>query len=58
MTYSKIVITEAIKSTFLTLALFTLFDIAIQGYSNYHDWIISLYFATFGLYLFISKRFF
>lgn len=57
MTYNKIIVSEAMKSTFLTLALFTLFDIAIQGYSDYHHWIITLYLASFSLYYFIAKRY-
>lgn len=57
MTYSKLIVNEAMKSTFLTLALFTIFDIFIQGYSNYHDWLISLYLASYGVYYFIAKRY-
>jgi len=57
MINSKIFISEAVKSTFLTLALFTIFDLIIQGYNNYHNWIISLYFSLFSVYYFIAKRY-
>ncbi|GLS92674.1 hypothetical protein GCM10007916_37460 [Psychromonas marina] len=58
MTYNKIIVSEAMKSTFLTTALFTLFDITIQGYSDYHNWIISFYVGAFSLYYLIAKRYF
>jgi len=57
MTYNRVVISEAITSTFLTAALFMLFDLLIQGYSNYHNWIITFYVALFGLYYIIAKRY-
>jgi len=57
MINSKIVVSEAVNSTFLTLALFTLFDLIIQGYSNYHNWIISLYIMSFAIYYIIAKRY-
>lgn len=57
MTYNKIIVSEAMKSSFLTVALFILFDLLIQGYSNYHDWIITFYIALFGLYYIIAKRY-
>ncbi|WP_193755622.1 hypothetical protein [Psychromonas sp. psych-6C06] len=57
MTYNKIIVSEAMKSTFLTLALFTLFDLFIQGYSNYHNWIICLYIVLFSVYYLLAKRF-
>ncbi|MCP4321128.1 MAG: hypothetical protein GY951_17775 [Psychromonas sp.] len=57
MTYSKIIVSEAMKSTFITLALFTMFDLVIQGYSNYHNWIITFYIALFSLYYIIAKRY-
>lgn len=57
MTYNKIIVSEAMKSTFLTLALFTLFDIVIQGYSDYHNGVVSLYIASLSLYYFIAKRY-
>lgn len=57
MTYNKIIVSEAMKSTFLTLALFTLFDIVIQGYSDYHNWVIGLYLASLSLYYVIAKRY-
>ncbi len=57
MTYNKIIVSEAIQSTFLTLALFTLFDLIIQGYSNYHNWIIAFYVTLFSLYYIIAKRY-
>lgn len=47
MNYSKAVLREVIKSTFLTLALFTLFDIFIQGYSTYHTWVLTFFIAVF-----------
>ena len=57
MDNSKNLVNEAMKITLLTLALFTLFDLLIQGYSNYHNWIITFYVALFSLYYFISKRY-
>ncbi|WP_157822420.1 hypothetical protein [Psychromonas sp. Urea-02u-13] len=57
MTYNRIIVSEAMKSSFLTVALFILFDLLIQGYSNYHNWIITFYIALFGLYCIIAKRY-
>jgi len=58
MTYNKkFIVNEAMKSTFLSIALFTLFDIYIQGYSDYHNWLISAYVALFSLYFFFIKRY-
>ena len=57
MTYSKIIVVEALKSTFLSVALFTLFDILIQGYSNYHDWVICIYLMAISVCYFISRRY-
>jgi len=57
MITSKIIVSEAINSSFLTLALFTLFDLVIQGYNNYHNWIISFYVMLFGIYYVIAKRY-
>lgn len=57
MTYSKTIVSEAMKSTFLTVALFTLFDLLIQGYSNYHNWIITFYVTLLSLYCLIAKRY-
>ena len=42
MYYAQSVINEIVKSTFLTIVFFTLFDIFIQGYSNYHNWILPI----------------
>ena len=44
---------ELIKSTLLTLSLFTLFDITFQGYHHYHIIFISgivVSFLTYSLY--------
>ena len=57
MTYNKTIVNESMKSTFLTVALFMLFDLIIQGYSNYHNWIITFYVILFGLYCLIAKRY-
>ena len=57
MINGKKIVIEAMKSTFLSIALFTAFDIVIQGYSNYHDWIISAYMLIFSIYYFISRRY-
>lgn len=57
MTYSKVIVNEILKSLFLTIALFAVFDIVIQGYSNYHDWIITFYLALFSLYYPLAKRY-
>lgn len=56
MLYGKSTFDELIKSTLVTLSLFTLFDILIQGYLNYHSLFISgviLGLISFTLY----KRF-
>lgn len=57
MTNNKTIVSEVMKSTLITLALFTLFDIAVQGYNNYHNWIISFYIVLFIFCFFISKRY-
>lgn len=57
MTYNKTIVNEAMKSTFLTVALFIIFDLLIQGYSNYHNWVITFYVALFSLYYLIAKRY-
>lgn len=57
MTYSKIIVTESMKITLLTLALFSLFDLLIKGYSNYHNWIIAFYVITLSTYYIIVKRY-
>jgi len=57
MDNSKTLVNEAMKITLLTLALFTFFDLLIQGYSNYHNWIITFYIALFSVYYFVSKRY-
>ena len=57
MSYNKTLVSEAMKTTFLTLALFTIFDLIIHGYSNYHDWIITFSMVLFSLYYIIAKRY-
>jgi uncharacterized membrane protein YfcA len=42
MNYSQSLISEVIKSTFLTITSFILFDILIQGYCSYHDWVLPI----------------
>ncbi|MCG6202155.1 hypothetical protein [Psychromonas antarctica] len=55
MNYSKGILSEVIKSTLLTFASFTLFDLFIQGYSNYHSFILSVFLALFSAYYFFFK---
>lgn len=57
MTYSKIIVTETMKITLLTLALFSLFDLFTKGYSNYHNWIIAFYTLVLSFYYIIAKRY-
>ena len=56
MNYSKVIISEVMKSTFLTLALFILFDIIIQGYSAYHNWVLTILTGVFSAYCLIIRH--
>lgn len=55
MIYGKKIVIETMKSIFLSAVLFTLFDIFSQGYSNYHDWIISAFAIVGTLYYLVSR---
>ncbi|WP_413700775.1 hypothetical protein ACLKMH_02760 [Psychromonas sp. KJ10-10] len=57
MTYSKLIVNEILKTLFLTIALFALFDIVSHGYSNYHNWVVTFYLASFSLYYPLAKRY-
>lgn len=47
---NKEIVSQVIKSTFLTLVLFMLFDIFVQGYSSYHNWLVLLSIGLFAVY--------
>ncbi|WP_026339452.1 hypothetical protein [Psychromonas ossibalaenae] len=47
---------EVIKSTYLTLALAVLFDLFIQGYSAYHNWVISAFVGVYAVYHIVFRR--
>lgn len=53
MNYNNVTVNGLINSTFLTLALFMLFDIFIQGYASYHNGLLSLLIGPFTLYYLI-----
>jgi len=57
MNHSKIAISELINSTFLTLALFILFDLFIQGYAAYHNWVLALFITSFTVYYLIVRHY-
>ncbi len=52
---NKHVVSEIIKSTFFTLALFALFDILVQGYQPYHHWLIAFFIGAPVSYYLISR---
>ncbi|MFT6986879.1 MAG: putative membrane protein [Psychromonas sp.] len=57
MNYNKITLSELINSTFLTLSLFILFDIFIQGYATYHNWVLSALIGLFTVYYLIVRHY-
>ena len=57
MNYSKSIISEVMKSTFLTIASFMLFDIFIQGYSAYHNWVLPLLTTLSAGYYFRQRQY-
>jgi|GEM_PF-6262268 len=57
MNYNKITLSDLINSTFLTLSLFILFEIFIEGYASYHTWVLSLLIGPFTAYYLIIRRY-
>ena len=55
MNHSPSLISEILKSTFLTITSFTLFDLLIQGYSDYHSWMLPILSSIGISYYVISK---
>ncbi len=56
MIYRKYIIDEVIKSTLLTLALFAAFDLLIQGYNGYHNWLAVTLTSLVGCYYLFHKK--
>jgi len=55
MNYSPSLISEILKSTFLTITSFTLFDLLVQGYSDYHAWILPILSSIAASYYLITQ---
>jgi hypothetical protein len=55
MNHSPSLISEILKSTFLTITSFTFFDLFIQGYSDYHNWMLPLLTSIATSYYLVTK---
>lgn len=53
---SRAIISEVITSTLLTLLLFIVFDVLIQGHSDYHNWIFSTLLGGGAIYFLVVKH--
>ena len=55
MSYNRSLTGAVVKSTFLTILFFTLFDIFTQGYSSYHNWSFPVLIIVAAIYYLIIK---